>query len=749
MNRIPTLFLLLLVCMAASAQTFTLSGVVNATNDAPLPSANVQLDGTLSTATDDLGRFSFEGVTKGEHTLTVSILGYTRSERRVVVSENTEVRVQLEPAAIELKEAAVNGKQTGSPTETISLLDMRTRPVNNSQELMQLVPGLFVAQHAGGGKAEQIFFRGFDIDHGTDLYVSVDGLPVNMVSHAHGQGYADLHFTIPETMDKLTVHKGPYDARFGDFATSGTVEFQTRNSLDRNEVKAEYGMFNTMRAVGLFNVLDNNHLFSQRKESAYIAGEYVFTDAYFNSKQDFGRFNLFGKYHGQVGERTMLTLSGSTFGAAWNASGQVPERAVASGLIDRFGAIDDNEGGETSRTNAYATLATGTRNGAVIKNQLYFVKYDFNLFSNFTFFAADSVNGDMIAQTDDRTIAGYTGSYSRNTRLGDLPFKFSAGLGARYDRADISLKNARERVVYDTIVAGRVEQLNTNAYLDGVLNLSERFTVNPSVRFDLFNFMYGDARGDRNTSGTAVQARVSPKLNLNYALNARAQLYLRTGMGFHSNDARAVVVDSADATLPRAYGADLGTTFKPLPRMLVNVALWGLYLESELVYVGDGGVVETSDPTQRAGLDLSIRYQLGKHLFADVDVNLVHAKVVGPPAGEDAIPLAPLFTTIGGLAYKRDLGFNASLRYRHIADRPANETNSVVAKGYFLLDATASYRIKHFEFGAIVENLLDTEWNQAQFDTESRLSNESEPVSELHFTPGTPFFARGFVSCRF
>ena len=130
-------------------------------------------------------------------------------------------------------------------------------------------------------------------------------------------------------------------------------------------------------------------------------------------------------------------------------------------------------------------------------------------------------------------------------------------------------------------------------------------------------------------------------------------------------------------------------------------------------------------------------------------MNLVHAKVVGPPAGEDAIPLAPLFTTIGGLAYKRDLGFNASLRYRHIADRPANETNSVVAKGYFLLDATASYRMKRFEFGAIVENLLDTEWNQAQFDTESRLSNESEPVSELHFTPGTPFFARGFVSCRF
>ncbi|MBK6776611.1 MAG: TonB-dependent receptor plug domain-containing protein [Flavobacteriales bacterium] len=294
---------------------------------------------------------------------------------------------------------------------------------------MQLVPGLFVAQHAGGGKAEQIFFRGFDIDHGTDLQISVDGLPVNMVSHAHGQGYADLHFTIPETMDKLLVHKGPYDARFGDFATSGTVEFLTRNSIDRNEIKAEYGMFNTVRAVGLFNLLDKKHLFGNRKENAYIAAEYVFTDAYFQSKQDFGRFNIFGKYNGQIGERTLLTLSASTFSAAWNASGQVPERAIASGRIDRFGAIDDNEGGETSRTNAYSTLSTGLRNGGLIKNQLYFVKYDFNLYSNFTFFAADSVNGDMIAQTDDRTIMGYTGSYGRNTSVGSLPFRFNTGIG--------------------------------------------------------------------------------------------------------------------------------------------------------------------------------------------------------------------------------------------------------------------------------------------------------------------------------
>ena len=733
----------------ASAQTFTLSGAVTEQDGTPVQSANVVVDATMGATTDVIGRYNIPGIAAGEHTVVVTLLGFAPNEERIKITTDVTLDLKLTEAAIELREAPVTAKHGSSTTGSISALDMKTRPFNNTQEMMQLVPGLFVAQHAGGGKAEQIFFRGFDCDHGTDLQVSVDGLPVNMVSHAHGQGYADLHFTIPETMDKLLVHKGPYDARFGDFATSGTVEFLTRNSVDNNEIKAEYGMFNSMRAVGLFNLLDEKHLFSKKKENAYLAAEYAFTDAYFDSKQDFGRLNLFGKYVGQVGESSQLTLSASTFSAAWNASGQVPQRAIDSGMIDRFGAIDDDEGGNTARTNAYATLATGLGSGGLIKNQLYFVKYDFNLFSNFTFFATDSVNGDMINQTDDRVIAGYTGSYGKSTHLGAMPFRVNAGLGARYDRADISLKNALERVVFDTIVAGSVDQLNTNAYLDGTLDVTERFSINAAARLDVFNFTYDDARGIDSVSGESTIQRVSPKLNFTYSFSQHAQLYLRTGMGFHSNDARAVVVDNANRTLPRAYGADLGTTFKPLPRMLVNVAFWGLYLESELVYVGDGGVVETSDPTQRLGIDLSVRYQLTDHLFADVDLNLVDGKVIGPSSGEDAIPLAPRFTTIGGLAYKRDHGFNASVRYRHIADRPANETNSVVAKGYFLLDATASFRLKSIEFGASAENLLNSEWNQAQFDTESRLSNEPEPVSELHFTPGTPFFLKGFVSARF
>jgi hypothetical protein len=752
----PTLRSFFLIVFSLSlvvsiAQSVELNGVlIDPSSQDPVVGAVVQLVGTgLGSTTNLSGQYLIKKIPQGNYTIRVSSLGFGTVETTLKLDRNLTKDFNMEVKGIDLREVNVRPQGQGTNTEVINGMDRLTRPVNSSQDLLQLVPGLFIAQHAGGGKAEQIFFRGFDVDHGTDLQVSVDGLPVNMVSHAHGQGYADLHFTIPETVDKLLVHKGPYDARFGDFATSGTVEFLTKNSLDKSEVKLEGGMFNTMRAVGQFDLLGKKHLLTQRTENAYIAGEYAYTDAYFKSPQGFGRYNLFGKYTGQLAERTHLTLSGSTFGAQWSASGQVPQRAVTNGIIDRFGSVDDQEGGSTERTNAYATLVSGLRNGGSIKNQVYFVKYDFELFSNFTFFANDSANGDMIAQTDDRSIMGYTGSYNVNTHLGSRALHIGTGVGLRYDQADIALKNAVERVVFDTIVAGSVDQLNANGYVDATLDVTDRFSVNLAARLDVFRFMYGDARGTDSLSGTAVQHRFSPKLNFSYVLSDRVQLYLRTGMGFHSNDARAVVVDQANRTLPRAYGVDIGSTFKPLPRMLVNAALFGLYLESELVYVGDGGVVETSDPTRRMGLDVSVRYQVTKKLFADMDVNLVQAQLVGAPSGEDQIPLAPRFTTIGGLAYVQERGWNASLRYRHIADRPANETNSVVAKGYFLIDAKTSYRFTALEIGASVENLLNAEWNQAQFDTESRLSNETAAVSELHFTPGTPFFLKGFVTYRF
>ncbi|AII52608.1 TonB-dependent receptor [Hymenobacter sp. APR13] len=744
---------------AQSSALATLRGTItDSLSGQPLPGTGLQLTGpagTTGTATDALGHFRLGGLAAGTYTLQATGLGYgTRRQTLTLAAGETQTLTLALPAvALNLREVTV--AQPRDPNQSlaaITRIDQVLRPVNSAQDLLPLVPGLVIAQHAGGGKAEQIFIRGFDVDHGTDFNVSIDGLPVNMVSHAHGQGYADMHFVIPETVDALRVYKGPYTARFGDFATAGSGEFSTKTSLESSLAKVEIGRFDTRRAVALLDVLPaGKHLLSNQTESAYLASEYTFTNAYFDSPQHFRRFNGLGKYTGILSDRTSLMLLGSHFTSRWDASGQVPERAVRDSRISRFGSIDDTEGGSTSRTNATAVLTTALPHDAVLRQQAYYSRYDFNLYSNFTFFLENPDQGDQIRQTDGRNIYGYTGTYEHAGQLGRRALRSTFGLGTRIDDVDVALRNSVKRQVTGTIVAGRVFEQNLNAYLDETLTLTEQLTLNAALRADYFVFRYRDAQ-DTETSGRATKARISPKLNIYYDLTPNTQLFVRSGVGFHSNDARAVVVNRNDSlpALPRAIGYEVGSTFKPLPALVVNAAFWVLHLQDELVYVGDGGFTESAGRTRRFGADVALRYQLSRVLFADVDLNYAHGRLVGVPKGENYIPLAPSFTTVGGLTLKQPRGLSASLRYRHLNTRPANEANTVQAQGYFLLDAVASYAVGRFVLGATAENLLNVEWNQAQFDTLSRLPGEPvEGVSELHYTPGTPFFVKGSVSVLF
>ena len=222
-------------------------------------------------------------------------------------------------------------------------------------KVLRMIPGLFIGQHAGGGKAEQLFLRGFDLDHGTDINLTVDGVPINMVSHAHGQGYADAHFIIPELIENVAFKKGLYDADKGNFTTAGWANYQTKKVLDQNFIKTEIGQFNTYRLVGAVNLLGTKA--ASRNQSAFLASEYNYSDAYFENPQHFKRFNLFGKYHGHLRENTSLTFTASTFWSRWDASVQIPDRAVADGSIGFYGAIDPNEGGTTSRTNLNVELS--------------------------------------------------------------------------------------------------------------------------------------------------------------------------------------------------------------------------------------------------------------------------------------------------------------------------------------------------------------------------------------------------------
>ena len=654
------------------------------------------------------------------------------------------VNISLEESSINLDQVVVVSKVDAM--SKIVNIDVQNDPVKSSQEILRKVPGLLIGQHAGGGKAEQIFLRGFDIDHGTDVALSVDGMPVNMVSHAHGQGYADLHFVIPETIDNINFGKGPYYADKGDFNTAGYVDLSLKKSIDKSMVSYEKGQFNTNRFVGLFNVLENS------KSSAYVASEVYLTDGPFDSPQNFNRLNILGRYNYKDIGKEELTLTASHFQSKWDASGQIPQRAIDQGIIGRFGAIDDTEGGQTSRTNLMLNHTKFLGEDQFLKTRAFVSKYDFELFSNFTFFLEDPVNGDQIRQYEDRTVMGAETVFEQiDIAVGaDDRFKYSAGIGFRNDNVDdVTLEHTLNRkTVLEQFAFGDVNETNMYGFVDGEYKTGN-WTFNPSVRFDYFDFDYENKLSQLYDNKSENKAIVSPKLNTIYAVNKDWQLFLKTGLGFHSNDARVVTANEGRDILPRAYGVDFGTIIKPVDKLVLNATLWGLFLDQEFVYVGDAGIVEPSGKTRRVGVEAGARYQMLDWLYLYSDVNYTYTRSTEEADGEDYIPLAPDFTAVGGLSFSDIGNFSGNLNYRYLGDRAANEDNSIVAEGYFVTDLNLNYHINNWTVGVIVENLFDTEWNETQFATESRLFNETVSVEEIHFTPGTPFYLRGKVAVRF
>lgn len=732
-------FIFFLISCSLFSQTIT--GKIVDEYNSPIQDAhvvNTRIDN--HTHSNEKGEFSLENCSVGD-SLQISFIGY-QSKLIDIKNLKQPLTIVMSENIISLEEITLSPKLNA--LQVFGDIDIITNPVKSSQDVLQKVPGLFIGQHAGGGKAEQIFLRGFDIDHGTDINITVDGLPVNMVSHAHGQGYADLHFVIPETIDKIDFGKGPYYENKGNFTTAGYVDFRTKQTLKNSSVKLEVGDFNSQRLLGMFNLLESN------KHNTYIATEFIATDGYFDSPQNFNRVNLFGKYTGKINNTNQVGLTASYFNSKWDASGQIPQRAVDSGVISRFGAIDDTEGGSTSRKNLLATYNKRIDENSTIKNKVYINQYDFELYSNFTFFLDDPVNGDQIKQKEDRLIYGLNTEYDKSFSNKNIKGSWQTGFSLRNDQSknnELSHTVNRDETL-DYIQLGDINETNVSGYISTTIDV-KKWTFNPSVRLDYFDFKYNDKLVPEYKTQEASKAIVSPKFNILYNPTKKLQLYLKTGKGFHSNDTRVVVTDNNKRTLPAAYGYDLGYIWKPTPKMFLNMTYWYLYLEQEFVYVGDAGIVEPSGETKRLGVDLSYRYQPFTWLNWNLDANYTHARSINEPEKMNYIPLAPSFTLASGLNFKFKSGLYTGVNVRHLADRPANEDNSLVAKGYTVTDLNAGYKWKNMNFGVQIQNLFNTEWNETQFATESRLQNETQSTEEIHFTPGTPFFIKGTVQYNF
>lgn len=740
--------ILLLCALFLSGLAFShgINGIVTDQQSQGIPGAKVTLvSQNKYSITNGLGEFVLTDVHLGD-SIAIESQGY---QKRFILIDNESyfeqnITFQLFENTMQLSEIQVTGNKT-QLTQTANI-NLTLQPVRSAQELLTLVPGLFVAQHAGGGKAEQLFLRGFDIDHGTDIALSLDGMPVNMVSHAHGQGYADFHFVMPEVIDRINFEKGPYDVTKGNLATAGSVDFQTKEQLKNSFVSAEYGMYQHKKLTAGIKVLEN------QKSNAYIAADYFQTDNYFDSPQDFKRINLYGKYSGMISPGFKLNISASTFQSSWNASGQIPERAVANHTISRFGAIDNTEGGNTSRSNVQLGVIQKLSPSSTLKSDFFVSAYDFSLFSNFTFFLEDSINGDQIHQYESRKVYGGKTEYKKTMSWKENTLSFTGGGGFRYDDINsIGLAQTTGRTVLrNQIQLGDINEANIFAYASGKLEVG-KFVVNAALRGDNISFYYNNLKDSVYQPKSLSQAVLLPKVSLLFNATENVQLYVKSGIGYHSNDARVLLTSDNlnKKALPLAYGSDLGASWKITKNLLFNGALWYLFSEQEFVYVGDAGIVEPSGRSQRFGFDAGLTFQPYKWLFLYSNLNYSHARAFDEPSGQNFIPLAPVFTSDGKIQLNFNKGIFATFAYRYLGDRAANEDNSVVAKGYFVNDLTVGYQRKSFVITAIVNNVFNVQWNETQFLTESRLKDEPQPVSEIHFTPGTPFVFRAQIKFMF
>jgi TonB family protein len=611
---------------------------------------------------------------------------------------------------------------TAASARTVRDRDLKLRPIERPADLFRVTPGLFVVQHAGGGKANQYLLRGFDADHGTDVAFDLDGVPLNMVSHGHGQGYSDPNWIIPELVERVEVAKGPYFVENGDFSTAGAVGLATR---DRGEsfLTAGGGSFDTVRAVGIA---------APDWGSAWhplLAAEIMRTDGPFQHPERFQKSNLFAKLTYDLDSRSRLALTGSAYNGSWDASGQLPSRAVRAGAVDFFGALDPSEGGESSRSNVYLTYRMRDA-ASELRALAYLARYDFTLYSNFTFFSRDSLNGDEIEQRDSRTLGGARLNYRWLHQWRGILFDSTVGGDARTDTIANGLADARARERLTKVVDDDVAQTSVAAYAKEEVQLTRWLRLVGGLRVDSFTFRVDDHLEDLAAQGSATSGSrgdivLSPKGTAVVSVHPTTDLFLNFGYGFHSNDARGVVRQQDPATpLTRSLGYEVGARTR-LPRLELAAALWGIDLDSETVWVGDEGTTEAGGATRRLGVELEGRAELLPWLFADADVTYSDARFRSNAGNAGAVALAPRLTIAGGLSVLHPRGVRGGLRALYVAARPATEDGFLQAEGTALVDLFAAYRYRSFELSLTIENLLDRRYKSAQFATVTRLAGEA------------------------
>ena len=623
---------------------------------------------------------------------------------------------------------------------TVVAEKIEQRPVGRAGEVLETVPGLIATQHSGEGKANQYFLRGVNLDHGTDFATYIDGMPVNLPSHGHGQGYTDINFMIPELIESLDYRKGPYHVQQGNFASAGSVNLHSRTQLEHNLAKLTLGEFGYQRLL-----LAGDTRLSE-DESLLLAVEGSRYDGPWQGEQQQQKYSALSTYLSGNSEDGFM-LTGMAYQNDWTATDHIPQRLLDQGG-DRFSSLDPDSGGISHRR-SLSFQGWNDINGRELRSRLYLIDYGLKLYANHTY-ALDQQQGDEFHQNDQRLIAGGGVVLDLNRDADSL---WQAGMDVRQDRIrDVSLSRSNNRQIRERLARHRIEETLLGLFVSHHYHWSRALQTQLGLRWD-----YIQADVDNRLSGQSFErsgALLSPKFNLMYQLQPQTRLFFNLGQGYHSDDARGFT--ELDATpLVKSLGADLGLVTEPLTGLQLSLAAWWLQLDSELVFLGDEAITEASDKSERRGLEASVFWQANNWLIIDSDLAFSRARLKPKGEKEQHIPGAveqvfSLGMTIDGLG-----PWDAGLRLRHFGKFALNEDNSKKADAVTLLNAQANYQINQaLKLGLELINISDEEGNDITYLYESRLPGERVPagaegIEDVHFHPVEPRMVRANLTYQF
>jgi len=641
------------------------------------------------------------------------------------------------------------GRADSATVGTVLGEQLETRPLLRTGEVLEVVPGLVVTQHSGDGKANQYFLRGFNLDHGTDFASYVEGMPVNMPTHAHGQGYSDINFMIPELIDRIEYRKGTYYPEEGNFSAAGSVDIDYKREL----------------AQGLLTLGDGEHGYrrallagSPRVGSGalLLAADVSFNNGPWDLGEHFHKFNGVAKYSGGDADAG-YTLEAMGYDGRWRSTDQIPLRAVDDGEIDRFGNIDPTDGGGTHR---YSLSGSGW--GRVADGDFrvtaYAIDYRLDLFSNFTY-DTDPVHGDQFEQYDRRQVYGADTRWRRELPLFGRDGNFSAGLQLRVDDiAPVGLYHTVARQRYVTVRQDDVTQGSWAAWINQELQWARWLRTAAGLRFDAFDFQV-DSNLAAN-SGRADDHIASPKLSLVLGPWNKSEFFLNWGRGYHSNDARGttITVDPADRATPadkvtplvRATGREFGLRSAVLPHLQLSAALWQLDLASELLFTGDGGSTEASRPSRRTGIELSAYCAPTGRWIIDADLAWARPRFTDADPAGNRIPNAVERVYSMGVSYGDPQAWFGGARLRYLGPAALIEDDSVRSKPTTLVNLDLGYHITaNLSAAVTLLNLFDEKGDDITYYYESQLPGEVAPVDDIHFHPVEPRQIRVALTARF